>query len=468
MGLLAATLVTTACTSSSIAPDVRTVRDLTKIENVPRVADTDVDPISDNEARKMLEEPLDADAAVRIALLNNRELRATLREMGVARGRLVQAGLLPNPVFEVEVLPERNTEVELRVEYDITSAVLAPLRSRAMEPDLEAARYRAAAAVVDLGYRTRAAFYALQAAEQRLHLAQRVLDASAAARDAVMAMHQAGNVPSLDMASQVAAFERTRVMVAELELEVSEKRERVQRLLGAHGKEADWRVKGPLPVVPAESRVPDELERRALRANIELKGTKQRLEGLARRAGVTRAAGWLPDVSADVHLLQGNPDETQSESDQREWRIGAGVSATIPLFDRNQGTVTSLEAEFDALMERYYGMAVDLRSAARDTRNRLVSVHARALQYQDVIVPAQRQVSEQTLLQYNAMQVGIFQLIEARRQELDVELSYVEMSREYWTAVAELDALLAGRSVSPEASRADVSFGATTEALGEH
>jgi outer membrane protein TolC len=242
----------------------------------------------------------------------------------------------------------------------------------------------------------------------------------------------------------------------------------VQRLLGAHGEEADWRVKGPLPSVPTESRVPDELEKRALRANIELKGTKQRLEGLARRAGVTRTAGFLPDVTADVHLLQGNPDETPGNPEQSEWRIGAGVSATIPLFDRNQGTVTSLEAEFDALMERYYGMAIDLRSAARDTRNRLVSVHARALQYQDVIVPAQRQVTEQTILQYNAMQIGIFQLIEARRQELDVEVSYVEMSREYWTAVAELDALLAGRSVSPEAASANVSFGTTSESRGEH
>jgi cobalt-zinc-cadmium efflux system outer membrane protein len=62
-------------------------------------------------------------------------------------------------------------------------------------------------------------------------------------------------------------------------------------------------------------------------------------------------------------------------------------------------------------------------------------------------VPAQARVTAQTLLQYNAMQLGIFQLLEARREEFDVELAYVETLREYWSASAELDAVLAGTRV---------------------
>jgi outer membrane protein TolC len=38
-------------------------------------------------------------------------------------------------------------------------------------------------------------------------------------------------------------------------------------------------------------------------------------------------------------------------------------------------------------------------------------------------------------------------LLEARRAELDAGLAAVEARREYWTAKAELDALLAGRRV---------------------
>ncbi|HTV23051.1 MAG TPA: TolC family protein [Polyangiaceae bacterium] len=440
-----------ACVSSSIADDVRYVRAAAAVERLPAVADREVDPVTEREATRLLAEPLDAEAAVRVALLDNRELRARLREIGVARGQLMQAGLLPNPRAEAELLPERNSRVELRVEYDLTRAVLAPLAARAGAPELDAARTRAAAAVVSLSYRVREGFYRLQAAEQSLAVQQRELDALAARHEVAQALVAAGNVAELDVATEEAAYERARVMVARRELEVATERERMQRLLGQHGAATAWRVRAGLPPVAEAPDVAVDLERRALTASLALRERRQRLEALARRAGWTRAAGWIPDVTVDVHGLHGDPDDTAAGPDD-DWRFGAGVSLELPLFDRRQGTAASLEAEFDALLETYYGLAVDVRSAARDTRNRVVSAHSRARQYRDVIVPAQRRVSQQTLLQYNAMQVGIFQLLEARQAELRVELEEIETLREYWTAVAELGALLAGQHVVPASS----------------
>lgn len=458
----------TGCTTSSIAADTDRVRELTRVEHIARVADADVDPATAEDARRLLQQPLDADTAVRVALLSNRELRATLREMGIARGRLMQAGLWPNPVAEAEYLPERDTRIELRVEYDVTSAILAPLRARALEPDLEAARYRAAGAVVDLGYRVRVAFYGLQSAEQRLAISQRVLDAYAAGRDAARAMLAAGNLPELDVASQEAAYQKARITVARLELDATTARERVQRLLGTYGTDTAWRVRDALPAAPEQAAVPEKLETRALRASLDLMEAKQRLEGLARRAGITRTEGWLPDVTADVHALTGTPDSSSATTSASDWAFGAGVSVALPVFDRGQGTAAALEAEFDALLERYHGIAIDLRSAAREARAGVQSAHARARQYQDVIVPAQRGVTEQTLLQYNAMQVGIFQLLQARREELDVQLAQVETLREYWSAVAALDALLAGRRVAPDASGPSASMDVSAESAGGH
>jgi outer membrane protein TolC len=118
-------------------------------------------------------------------------------------------------------------------------------------------------------------------------------------------------------------------------------------------------------------------------------------------------------------------------------------------------------------MERYYGMAVDLRSAAREARNRVVSAHARARQYQAVIVPGQARVTQQTLLQYNAMQVGIYHLLQARREELDAQLAYVETLREYWSATAELTAILAGQRVeAAQRGAGSMSSGASGAAEG--
>ena len=311
---LSASVSLPACVSSSISDDMRRVRDVTSVERLPLVADREVDPLAPRDAARLLEAPLDAEGAVRVALLGNRQLRAQLREVGVARGELLQAGLLPNPRAEVELLPERDTQVELRLEYDLTRAVLAPLAARAAAPELDAARSRAAAAVVALGYRVREAFFRLQASEQRLAITQRALDALAARHEAALALVAAGNVSELELATEEAAYERARIDVAKRELDLATERESLQRLLGLHGEATAWRVRGGLPPVAALPDLDGDLERRALTANLPLVERRQRLEALARRAGWTRAAGWIPDVSVDVHGLHvARPDEPHAE-----------------------------------------------------------------------------------------------------------------------------------------------------------
>src|SRR5436190_17970129 len=57
---------------------------------------------SDEQARQklqaLLKGKLNVDAAVQLALLNNRELQSAYSDLGVAQADLVQAGLLKNPI----------------------------------------------------------------------------------------------------------------------------------------------------------------------------------------------------------------------------------------------------------------------------------------------------------------------------------------------------------------------------------
>jgi outer membrane protein TolC len=386
---------------------------------------------------------------VRIALLNNRDLRAALREVGIARGNLVQAGTLPNPEIEVDVTPPQgaleHTRLELSVEVDLTSAILAPLRERAARGEHEASRYRSAGTVVELGYLVRAAFYALQASQQRVAIANRALDAFAAARDAGRALFEAGNVPELDVATQEAGYEAARITAAQIEIELLDRRERLQRLLGLSGAETTWKVADAIPKAPDALTTPPRAETKALAASLELAELRSRLDAAADRAGLARTEGWMPDVSVGVH---GERElGASSERNEEAWQVGARLRLTLPLFDRQQGAAAAREAEFDSLLERYHGRAVDIRSALRESRNRLMSAHARAKHYQRAVIPARKRVLEQALLQYNAMQIGIFQLLQARREQLETELEEVDTLREYWTAKAAFDALLAGRRV---------------------
>jgi hypothetical protein len=233
---MAAAGLLAGCASTSIRDDLDDVRELARAITLSDVS-RDVDTESDADAITILRTPLDADGAVRVALLMNRELRATLREIGVVRGHLLQAGLLPNPLIEAELLPERNTEASLRVEWDLAGLVLAPMRAHAASAEVDVSRYAAADAVVATGLGAREAFYAVQAASERLAIAQRALDALAASRDAARALALAGNLPALDVAAYEAEFEEERARVADVELDLVVARETAHRALGLHGDE---------------------------------------------------------------------------------------------------------------------------------------------------------------------------------------------------------------------------------------
>jgi outer membrane protein TolC len=443
---LALAAITTSCAPFSIRGDLDHVRRQTRVELSPRLEEPAIDHETHESVRRTLSAPLGAEDAVRVAIANNRGLRATLRELGVYRGRLVQAGLVANPSVGFDLRhpndPSQPVQVDLSLEWDVTHSLLAPARAGVARAELEAARVRAAASVIELGFRVRTAVFSLQAAQSRLALATRALDTFAAGRDAARALTESGNTLALDRATHEAAYESARVTVAQIELDVLDRRESLQRLLSTHGDETRWSLRDGLAPVPEAFEVERDVERRAITASLSLSSQRSALEAMARRTGLVRAEGLIPDVSMDVHV----------EQDGAFWEVGGGATVRLPLFDRRQGDLLERESAFDAAIERYIGSAADLRSHARMARNRALSAHLRARQYATVIVPARRRVMEQWMLQYNAMQVGVFALLQARRDELDAQLRAVDTAREFWVAKAALDALYAGHAVSDGAA----------------
>src|SRR5690606_16652134 len=133
-----------------------------------------------------------------------------------------------------------------------------------------------------------------------------------------------GNLPELDLATQIAAYEEARATTATIELARAEARERLTRALGVHGPAAGFTIAGELEAPPEADELPEALERDAIEASLELAEMRSRLEALGHRIGLTRTEGWLPDVTVDAH----------AEQDGNTWEIGGGASLSLPLFDR--------------------------------------------------------------------------------------------------------------------------------------
>jgi outer membrane protein, heavy metal efflux system len=132
--------------------------------------------------RALLGATLTAESAVEIALLNNRRLQATYEELSLAQADLVQAGLLRNPSIHGEIrLPtdgSGGSGIEFGIARSFVDLFQIPLRKRVAGAAFEAAKLRVAGAILDHAAETRAAFFAVEAAEQLREIRETALAAT--------------------------------------------------------------------------------------------------------------------------------------------------------------------------------------------------------------------------------------------------------------------------------------------------
>jgi cobalt-zinc-cadmium efflux system outer membrane protein len=389
--------------------------------------------------RALLRGEMTAADAVQVALLNNRGLQATYADLGVAQAQVVQAGLLKNPVFDGDLKFSADgggTKIELAVVQDFLDVLLIPLRKAVAQTAFEGAKARVTGAVLDLAGRTRAAFYTHQAAGQTLEMRRSVSEATAASYDLARRLRKAGNINDLALAQERAVHEQARLDLAAAEAAVLDTRERLNVLMGLWGADVDWKAAARLPDPPADDTATEGVERRAVENSLDLAVARTEVESGARALGVRRSFGLLPELEV------GAAAERELEGG---WAVGPAFSLPIPLLDQGQASIAAAGAELARARDRYAATAVEVRSAARAARNRENAARARAAYYKDVMIPLRNQITAQTQLQFNAMQVGAFQLLQAKRDEIEAGVAYIDALRGYWVARAELDQILGGR-----------------------
>ena len=143
---------------------------------------------------ELLGEGLTADAAVRIALLNNRDLQAAWLNIGMAKADWVQSGLLSNPTVDFAMRFPASTgipDLTADLAQNIADLWRIPVRQRGAKHDLDQAILELADKAAELAAQAKQAYYdvagaemALQIAEENLTTARRLLDLALIRRQA--------------------------------------------------------------------------------------------------------------------------------------------------------------------------------------------------------------------------------------------------------------------------------------------
>ena len=439
--LLAAAALAGCATSSpdaAIAPVQRQLRSVAGAD-VARWPDAQA-PAAETRARidALLGAPLTQDGAVALALLNHRGVQADLADLGLTQAELAQVTRLPNPGLSYKRITSGDEiEREVGLHLGLGRLLLMPLARTMAEQQLARQQVQTTITLVGRIADVRRAWVEAVAAEESLAYLRQVHEAAEAGAELARRMAQAGNFNRLTLAREQSFEADALLNLARGERARDAARERLVRSLGLWGEDAD-RLALPdrLPDLPAQPADQTDIEARALAQRLDVQAARTATEQTARSLGLVRVTRFVDAI--DLGLTRAKTSDGQRS---RAWEVGL----ELPLFDWGDARVARAEAIYTASVHRTAEIAIDARSEARSAWRHWRHTWDIARHAQTVLVPLRQRISEENLLRYNGMLIGVFELLADARAQIGAVNAAIDARREFWRADADLQQALLGR-----------------------
>lgn len=395
------------------------------------------DDYNDRLINESITNELNADTAIQIALFNNPKIQAIFEEIGIARADLVEAGLLSNPSFEIELRYPHAKGLKTNIEYLITSTLLdiflIPLRTKLASTEFEQAKLKVSNEILDLAFEVRETFYELVSERKKNQYIRSTVELTNIISEISSKQITIGNVNILEFQLSQARFLEAELDLARSEAEVIRLREKLNRLLGL-SEDICLIFPDNLPEVDYYGFDLCALESIALQERLDLQVARFEIVRLSQMLGLK---DWWTYTNLQAGLAgERDPDGTNL--------IGPGFSGELPIFNFGQAARMRLFAQLRQAQDHLAEMEIKVLSEVREAHKLLMSYLKIANDYQARLLPMQIRISASSEELYNVMGLGIDKLLENKRQELVATLNYTESLKLYLVARVQLDRALGG------------------------
>ena len=388
-------------------------------------------------------QPLEADSAVRIALINSPALQASLATLDISEADRVQAGIMPNPLLTVGRVREgERVEIERLLSFNVLNLLMLPWRSTYAGQRTELAKLEAAQQVIRLAADTRKAWFEAVAAQQTAGYLQEAREGAAAGAELARRMARVGNWSRLQQAREQATLADIAAQLARARQSAVAAREKLTRLMGLAGRQADYVLPERLPELPKELPARTELEAQALRERLDVRAARDEARYVADSLGFTRISGVINTLELGVQYNTTFDNATGHKETAR----GGEIELTLPLFDWGQARGRRGEATYRQALAKVGAVAVQARSEARESWHGWRTAHDVARHYRDEIVPLRKFINEETLLRYNGMLASVWDLLGEARNHIAAVNNAIAAQRDFWIADTDLHTVLTGTS----------------------
>jgi cobalt-zinc-cadmium efflux system outer membrane protein len=383
--------------------------------------------------------PWDAAAAARHALLFDPALAADLEDLGVAQADYAQATRLANPTLygaRRDSSPGSGRQTTVGGAFDILDFLILPLRRRHAALEFEAAKLRVGQRLVDEVAAARSAFYEAVAARQVAARLEIVLELERAAVTLAERQVDAGNLSRLDLAEQRAAALGTEGDVRRARLAAAATAEALAVEIGFTGDPARLPLPDVLPE-PAEAEADGAaLEGRALAERLDLQAARVGVTAVDRALSLTRATRFSP-----VGIEAGWEREKEPDGSRL---AGPSIEIRLPLFDLGGASLARLAAEKRRLERQVEAATLAARSEVRRSLAETTALRELLDLQRGTLLPERLRILDETLRRYNMMLTGVYEVLAAKRAEVETERATVDTWKDYWLARVALDRAAGG------------------------
>jgi cobalt-zinc-cadmium efflux system outer membrane protein len=383
---------------------------------------------------------LTLDQAIDRALANNLDLRAAYYNLEIGRGKLIQAGLWPNPELDFAGNTQRPFSNEGERSYSSGFAQAFPISGRLAKAK-RVARVDIAQALMEIRNRERL----LVGEVQKDFLTALILRRQIAARDEVKGVNQ-----------ELLNISEARLQKAEVsQVDVNLARTEVQRLqlendlLGAELGARLITLREKLGLTPE--------------APLTVEGD---LDSLLARFSPT-GAGFSPWLRPDLRQTELGIDRARAEialaraEAWDDWRLGLDyesdrtldvpvglrtdrfgglkLAIPLPLWNRNQGRIYSQQATADQAQQQVEALILKIRAEVAAAAARATKLKEATLLYSQSVLPLYTQ-NIGLLKQGFAQGLTEFsQIVQTQNQQVSLRITYLDAQTRYAEALVDLE-----------------------------
>lgn len=428
-------------------------------KNVVKITSAEQAQQAKDQVASLLAMPLSADAAVQVALLNNRDLQAAYNDLGISEAAYVQASLPPNPgISLMNVAGTGVANFELRLIGDVLSLITLPRRTAIAADQFARARQQAVATTLTFATDTRRAYIRAVAAAQQVGFLDQARGTVDAAVRLNVQLGQAGGGDQLDQAELAAFYAELSARVGQARLTARRERETLIRLMGVWGGDVSFKLPAELPPLPGEPESMAAVEIEAINRRIDLFMARQDVAALAKSLSLTEATRYVSMLQL-AGIFNNESPNMLTNTNTAINRGGAQLDFQIPVFDTGEARTRTARESYMRALNRLAAKAVNARSEARIAYDTYRGTYDIARFWRDRVLPLRQTVSREVALRYNngvlageGMRVDLFRFFVDARVRIGATASALDARRDFYLAAADLQAALSIGSVGSASS----------------